>query len=55
MEKEKNQFQKAGEKFAAVCGLYCEACSWFTSTTEDPARLIKLAEQRNWSVEDSKW
>ncbi len=54
MEKEKNHFQKSDKKFAAVCGLYCEACSWFISTTEDPARLKKLAEQQNWSVEDSK-
>jgi len=30
---------------AAVCGLYCEACSWFIATTEDPERLKKLAQQ----------
>jgi len=54
MEKEENHFQESDKKFAAVCGLYCKACSWFISTTEDPERLKRLAEQQNWSVEDSK-
>ncbi len=42
------------KNLAAVCGLYCEACSWFISTNEDPERLERLAAQRNWSVEESK-
>lgn len=42
------------KNLAAVCGLYCEACSWFISTNEDPERLKKLAAQQNWLVEDSK-
>ena len=32
------------KKHAAVCGLYCEACSIYIATHEDPARLKKLAE-----------
>lgn len=39
---------------AAVCGLYCEACSWFISTAEDTERLIKLAARFNWSAEEGK-
>ena len=54
MEKGKNNLQESDKKFAAVCGLYCEACSWFISTAEDHERLKKLAKQRNWSVEDSQ-
>jgi hypothetical protein len=42
------------KQIAAVCGLYCEACSWFISTAEDPERLKRLAAQQNWSVEESK-
>lgn len=30
---------------AAVCGLYCEACSWFIATAEDPERLERMAEE----------
>jgi hypothetical protein len=41
-------------KFAAVCGLYCEACSLFISTTEDPERLKSLAAQLHFSEEESK-
>jgi len=32
------------KKLAAVCGLYCEACSLYIATTEDPARLTALAK-----------
>lgn len=42
------------KNLAAVCGLYCEACSWFIATTEDPERLERLAVQRNWSKEESR-
>lgn len=31
------------KKFAAVCGLYCEACRLFISTKEDPAALKQMA------------
>lgn len=43
-----------GKRVAAVCGLYCAACSWFISTTEDLGRLKRLAAQRNWSEEESR-
>lgn len=42
------------KKLAAVCGLYCEACSWFIATAEDPERLKRLASQRNWSEDESR-
>jgi hypothetical protein len=42
------------KNMAAVCGLYCEACSWLISTNEDPERLKRLSAQRNWSVEEGK-
>jgi len=45
MEKEDNHFGVSDKKFAAVCGLYCEACSWFIATTEDPERLKRMAAQ----------
>jgi hypothetical protein len=35
--------KKAEKTLAAVCGLYCGACSLYIATTEDPARLTKLA------------
>jgi hypothetical protein len=46
--------EKKDKKFAAVCGLYCEACSWFIATTEDPERLKRMAEQLHFSEEESK-
>ncbi|MBN1380412.1 MAG: DUF3795 domain-containing protein [Deltaproteobacteria bacterium] len=54
MEEEKNHSEKQDKKLAAVCGLYCEACSWFIATTEDPERLKKLAAQLHMSEEESK-
>ncbi len=32
-----------GKELAAVCGLYCEACTLYIATKEDPARLKALA------------
>lgn len=29
--------------FAGACGLYCQACTLYIATTEDPARLTRLA------------
>jgi len=37
---------------AAVCGLYCEACTAYIATTEDPARLAQLAAQFQLSEEE---
>ena len=33
------------KKLAAVCGLYCPACSVYIGTTEEPERLKMLAER----------
>jgi hypothetical protein len=54
MPKKKNQSQGADKTWAAVCGLYCEACSWFISTAEDPARLKRLAAQLHYSEEEAR-
>lgn len=47
MHKEENHSKDSDKKYAAVCGLYCEACSWFIATTEEPERLKRLAAQMN--------
>ncbi len=39
---------------AAVCGLYCGACSVFIGTTEDPARLKRFAARVHLSEEAVK-
>ncbi len=54
MQNEEKQFEELDKKLAAVCGLYCEACSWFIATTEDQERLKKLAVQLHLSAEESK-
>ncbi len=54
MQKKENPSEGLDKKSAAVCGLYCEACSWFIATTEDPERLKRLAAQLHLSVEESK-
>jgi hypothetical protein len=54
MNQKDNNFLEQDKKFAAVCGLYCESCSWFIATTEDPERLKKLADQFGFSKEQSK-
>jgi hypothetical protein len=42
------------KRLAAVCGLYCEACSLFIATREDPARLKALAERFQISEEEAR-
>jgi Protein of unknown function (DUF3795) len=54
MQKDEDYFDELDKSLAAVCGLYCEACSWFISTNEDPERLKRLAAQFNYSKEESK-
>jgi hypothetical protein len=54
MQKEEKQSEKVDNKLAAVCGLYCGACSWFIATTEDPERLKRLAAQSQFSEQESK-
>lgn len=46
--------QKSEKTFAAVCGLYCEACTLFIATKEDPARLKELAARFQVSEEAVK-
>ena len=53
MGDEKHCREPANE-YAAVCGLYCEACSWFISTKDDMERLKRLADQQNWTVDESQ-
>jgi hypothetical protein len=45
MQKEEDRSKELDKKLAAVCGLYCGACSWFIATAEDPERLKRLAAQ----------
>ena len=45
---------KTRKRFAAVCGLYCEACRWYIATTEDPARLKMLAAEAGYTEEESR-
>ena len=54
MKKEEYHSGELEKKFAAVCGLYCEACSWFIATAEDPVRLKRLAAQMHFTEEESK-
>jgi len=51
MKKEDRHLPERDITCAAVCGLYCEACTWYIATTEDPERLKRLADQRGWSEE----
>ncbi len=41
-------------KRAAVCGLFCDACSLYIGTTEDEARLTMIAQRFNKSVDDMR-
>jgi len=49
-----NKSGQLDKKFAAVCGLYCEACTIFIATNEDPARLKTLAALFQLSEEELK-
>ena len=42
---------EADKKLAAVCGLYCEVCSLFIATKEDPERLKGIAARYQVSEE----
>ena len=54
MQEKENKYSKPDKKIAAVCGFYCEACSWFIATTEDPERLKRLAAQFGFSEEEAR-
>ncbi len=42
------------KRLAAVCGLFCPACSLYIATQEDPQRLTRLAEQFQLSEEEMR-
>ncbi|MCX5813348.1 MAG: DUF3795 domain-containing protein [Proteobacteria bacterium] len=54
MQKEEDHSGELDKKLAAVCGLYCEACTFFIATKEDPARLKGLATRFQISEEAVK-
>ena len=54
MRKEQKHSGELDKQLAAVCGLYCEACSLFIATTGDPARLKGLAARFQLSEEAIK-
>ena len=41
----------ADKRLAAVCGLFCPACSFFIASTEDPTRLQALSRRFQLSAE----
>jgi hypothetical protein len=45
---------KPDKRLAAVCGLFCPACTIYIATREDPERLKKLAEIAKLSIEDMR-
>ncbi len=49
-----NSGTQDGKVLAAVCGLYCEACSWFIATAEDPVKLKKMAARMQYTQEQAK-
>lgn len=54
MNKEEDYSDELNIKYAAVCGLYCRACSWFIATTEEAERLKRLSAELNYSEEEGK-
>lgn len=54
MKSEEKQIGPMDKKYAAVCGLYCEACSLFIGTMEDPERLKWIAARFQVSEEAAK-
>lgn len=54
MKSGEKQAGRLDKKYAAVCGLYCEACSLFIATREDPERLKALAARFGLSEEAVK-
>ena len=48
---DKSGANRAG-KFAAACGLYCEACNLYIGTHEEPVRLERAAARFNVQTDD---
>ncbi len=46
--------KKPDKTVAAVCGLFCQACSIYIGTKEDPERLKNIAENFGVPVEEMK-
>lgn len=42
------------KQHAAVCGLFCESCSWYIATTEDPELLARLTSFFGYSLEEGR-
>ena len=40
------------KRLAAICGLFCRACSFYLASSEDPARLRKIAGRFQLSAEE---
>jgi hypothetical protein len=51
MKKLVNQSGDEDKRLAAVCGLYCEACTLYIATTEDPERMKWMTERFQLSEE----
>ena len=41
-------------KTAAVCGLYCKACTLYIASTEDAERLSRIATQFQFTEDEVK-
>jgi hypothetical protein len=54
MNMTEEQVKSSDKKYAAVCGLFCQACYAFIGTAEDPTRLKNLAIQWQCSEEEVK-
>jgi len=54
MQKQEKHSGESDKTLAAVCGLYCEACTLFIATKEDPERLKGLAKRFQLSEEAVK-
>lgn len=55
MQKDAKSSGKIENKSAAVCGLFCEACTLFIANTEDLARLEGLVARFHLSTEAAKF
>lgn len=51
MQMKKDHAVEPDKKTAGVCGLYCEACTLFIATKEDPERLGDIAKRYLLTVE----
>ena len=54
MNKQNNCSDESDIQFAAVCGLYCKACSWYIATTEDPERSKRMAAELGYTEEEGR-